>query len=128
MIEPSYLRPRDMPRERTLKPVALATMVCSKLIFEPSANEVTIAAFCPHRSAHPFWVVGLRYGSWSPFTLTTARGVSPSPWTQRTRFICSPGSSPSQAERMAPCFLAYTRRMGPMVASTSAFISTTGFR
>ena len=24
------------------------------------ANEVTIAAFCPQRSAHPCWVVGLR--------------------------------------------------------------------
>src|SRR3989454_11875768 len=28
---------------------------------------------------------------------------------------------------MVPCFFAYTRRMGPMVESTSAFISTTGF-
>ena len=49
-----------MPRERTLKPVALATMLCSKLIFEPSAKLVTIAAFCPQRSAKPFCVVGLR--------------------------------------------------------------------
>ena len=59
-MEPSYLSPRDMPRERTLKPVALATIDCSKLIFEPSANEVTIAAFWPQRSAQPFCVVGLR--------------------------------------------------------------------
>ncbi len=42
---PSYLTPRDMPRVRTLKPVAFATIDCSKLIFDPSANEVTIAAF-----------------------------------------------------------------------------------
>ena len=49
-----------MPRERTLKPVALATIVCSKLILEPSAKLVTIAGFCCHRSANPFWVVGLR--------------------------------------------------------------------
>jgi hypothetical protein len=27
--------------------VAFATIACSKLIFEPSANEVTIAGFCP---------------------------------------------------------------------------------
>ena len=60
MIEPSYLRPRDMPRERTLKPVAFATIDCSKLIFDPSAKEVTIAAFWPQRSAHPFCVVGFR--------------------------------------------------------------------
>ena len=40
-----------MPRDRTLKPVALATMVCSKLVFEPSAKLVTIAGFCPQRSA-----------------------------------------------------------------------------
>jgi hypothetical protein len=51
---------RDMPRERTLKPVALATMLCSKLILEPLAKPVTIAAFCPQRSAKPCWVVGLR--------------------------------------------------------------------
>ena len=49
-----------MPRDRTLKPVALATMVCSKLIFEPSANDVTMAAFWPQRSAQPCCVVGLR--------------------------------------------------------------------
>ncbi len=49
-----------MPRCRTLKPVALATIVCSKLIFEPSANDVTIAGFWPHCSAKPFCVVGLR--------------------------------------------------------------------
>jgi hypothetical protein len=57
---PVYGRPRDMPRERTLKPVALATMLCSKLILEPSAKLVTIAAFCPQRSAKPCCVVGLR--------------------------------------------------------------------
>ena len=55
-----YSRPRDMPRDCTLKPVALATIACSKLIFEPSAKLVTIAGFCPHLSAKPFWVVGLR--------------------------------------------------------------------
>ena len=60
MIEPSYLRPRDIPRERTLNPVALATIVCSKLIFEPSAKDVTMAAFWPQRSAQPCCVVGLR--------------------------------------------------------------------
>jgi hypothetical protein len=49
-----------MPLERTLNPVALATADCSKLIFEPSANDVTMAAFWPHRSAHPCWVVGFR--------------------------------------------------------------------
>ena len=49
-----------MPLELTLKPVALATMVCSKLILEPSAKLVTIAPFCPHRSAKPFCLVGLR--------------------------------------------------------------------
>src|SRR5438093_9177183 len=55
MMEPSYLRPRDIPRDLTLNPVAFATIDCSKLIFEPSANEVTIAAFCPQRSAQPCW-------------------------------------------------------------------------
>ena len=40
-----YCRPHDMPRERTLKPVALATMLCSKLILELSGKLVTIAAF-----------------------------------------------------------------------------------
>ena len=49
-----------MPRLSTLKPVALATIACSKLIFEPSANEVTIAGFWPHFSAKPFCVFGLR--------------------------------------------------------------------
>ena len=49
-----------MPRSRTLNPVALATIVCSKLIFDPSANDVTIAGFCSHRSAHACCVVGLR--------------------------------------------------------------------
>ena len=46
-----------------LKPVAFATIACSKLIFEPSAKDVTIAGFCPHCSANPCCVVGLRYGS-----------------------------------------------------------------
>ena len=59
-IEPSYAVPRDMPRARTVKPVAFATIACSKLIFEPSANDVTIAGFCPHCSAKPFCVSGLR--------------------------------------------------------------------
>ena len=49
-----------MPRDRTSKPVALATIACSKLIFEPSAKLVTIAGFWPHFSAKPFCVVGLR--------------------------------------------------------------------
>ena len=31
-----------MPRCRTVKPVAFATIACSKEIFEPSANDVTI--------------------------------------------------------------------------------------
>ena len=53
---PVYCR----PRERTLKSVALATMLCSKLILEPSAKLVTIVAFCPQRSAKPCWLVGLR--------------------------------------------------------------------
>ena len=44
---PSYFAPRDMPRDRTLKFVALATIDCSKLIFEPSANEVQIQARDP---------------------------------------------------------------------------------
>ena len=60
MIEAVVLAAAGHPADSTLKPVALATMVCSKLIFEPSANEVTIAAFWPQRSAQPFWVVGLR--------------------------------------------------------------------
>jgi hypothetical protein len=40
--------------------VAFATIVCSKLILEPSAKEVTIAGFWPHFSAKPRWVSGLR--------------------------------------------------------------------
>jgi sugar phosphate permease len=59
MTSSLYSMPRDMPRERTLKPVALATIACSKLIFEPSAKLVTIAGFCFHFSAKPFCVVGL---------------------------------------------------------------------
>ena len=49
-----------MPRLGTFSPQALATIACSKLTFEPSAKLVTIAGFCPHFSAKPFWVVGLR--------------------------------------------------------------------
>ena len=61
MTEPSYTWPAGHARARsTVNPVALATIVCSKLIFEPSANDVTIAAFCPQRSAHACCVVGLR--------------------------------------------------------------------
>ena len=45
MTDPSNVAPRDIPRSRTVNPVALATIVCSKLILEPSANDVTIAAF-----------------------------------------------------------------------------------
>ena len=63
-----------MPRCSTFAPVALATIVCSKLIFEPSANEVTIAGFWPHFSAKPAWVSGLRYGSCRPLTLPITRG------------------------------------------------------
>src|SRR6266851_147458 len=51
MMEPSYFSPRDIPRDLTLNPVALATIDCSKLILDPSAKDVTIAAFCPHRPA-----------------------------------------------------------------------------
>ena len=40
-----------MPRDLTLKPVALATIACSQLILVPSAKLVTMAGFCPHRSA-----------------------------------------------------------------------------
>ena len=52
--------PRDIPRVRTMNPVALATIDCSKLIFEPSAKDVTIAGFWPHLSAKPFCVAGFR--------------------------------------------------------------------
>ncbi len=114
-----------MPRDRTRKPVALATIDCSQLILVPSAKLVTIAGFCPHRSAQPCWVVGFRYGSWRPLTLPTTRGVRPSPRTQRTRLSWTPGSSPSQADMMTPCSRAFTWRMGPIVASSSAFMSTT---
>jgi hypothetical protein len=40
-----------MPLVRTLNPVALAAMACSKLIFDPSAKDVTMAGFWPHFSA-----------------------------------------------------------------------------
>ena len=60
MTDPSKTSPRDIPRWRTENPVALATMACSKLIFDPSANEVTMAGFCSQRSAHACCVVGLR--------------------------------------------------------------------
>ena len=75
--------PRDMPRDWTLKPVALATIACSKLIFEPSAKLVTMAGFWFHFSAKPFCVVGLRYGSCNPLMLPITRGVRPRPFTQR---------------------------------------------
>src|SRR5215212_667409 len=100
ITEPSNDSPRDIPRFKTVKPVAFATIVCSKLILEPSANDVTIAAFCPQRSAQPCCVVGLRYGSCNPLMLHTTRGVRPRPSTQRTRFICKPGSSPSHADKI----------------------------
>ena len=60
MTDPSKTSPRDIPRWRTENPVAFATMACSKLIFDPSANEVTMAGFCSQRSAHACCVVGLR--------------------------------------------------------------------
>ncbi len=47
ITSPRYSSPRDMPRDLTTKPVALATMACSKLIFEPSAKLVTIAGILP---------------------------------------------------------------------------------
>ena len=108
-----------------MKPVALATIVCSKLIFEPSANEVTIAGFWCHFSAKARCVSGLRYGSWRPLTFPMTRGVSPMPCTQRTRFIWRPGSSPSHADTMTPARFAYTLRIGPSVASSSAFMRIT---
>ena len=37
--------------------------------------------------------------------LPITRGIEPEPLTQRNRFICRPGSSPSQAEKMTPCLL-----------------------
>ena len=72
-------RPGTSRARSTLKPVALATIVCSKLILEPSANDVTMAGFCSQRSAHACCVVGLRYGSWRPLTLQTTRGIRPEP-------------------------------------------------
>ena len=33
------------------------------------------------------------------------RGMRPSPFTQRYRFICTPGSSPSHADRMHAVFV-----------------------
>ena len=97
-----------MPRCCTVKPVALATIACSNEIFEPSANDVTIDGFWPQFSAKPFCVVGFRYGSCSPLTLPITRGSSPRPFTQRKRSSCTPGSSPSHADRITPCRSAYT--------------------
>ena len=57
--------------------------------------------------------------------LQTTRGIRPSPATQRTRFICRPGSSPSHADSVTPARSAYVCMIGPIVASTSAFIITT---
>ena len=54
---------RACPRRATRMPVALATIACSNEIFVPSANDVTICGFCPHRAANSSCVVGLRYGS-----------------------------------------------------------------
>ena len=42
-----------MPRCWTVKPVAFATIACSNEIFEPSANDVTIAGFWPHCLGEP---------------------------------------------------------------------------
>ena len=106
-------------------PVALATIVCSNETFEPSAKLVTIVGFCPHFSANPFWVVGFRYRSCKPLIFPITRGMRPRPLTYRYRLISTPGWSPSQAERMTPAFLAYTCRIGPIVASSSAFIRIT---
>ena len=100
-------------------------MACSNETFEPSAKLVTIVGFWPHFSANPFCVVGLRYRSWRPLMFPMTRGVNPSPLTYRKRLISTPGWSPSHAERITPAFLAYVCRIGPMVASSSAFIRMT---
>ena len=84
MTSSRYSSPRDMPRDFTTKPVALATIACSKLIFEPSAKLVTIAGFWPHFSAKPFCVVGVRYGSCKSLDVADhARESDPRPRTQR---------------------------------------------
>jgi hypothetical protein len=49
-----------MPRLATVMPVAFATTACSNETLVPSANEVTIAGFCPQRAANAAWVVGVR--------------------------------------------------------------------
>jgi hypothetical protein len=60
--------------------------------------------------------------------LPMTRGISPRPRTYRNRLISTPGWSPSQALRITPAFLAYTWRIGPIVASSSVFIRTTCLR
>jgi hypothetical protein len=109
----------------TPKPVALATTAISIPILVPSANEVTIRGFWPCSAAKRACVSGVRYGSWSPFTFPASTGRHPMERTQRSRFISTPGWSPSALVITTPARSAYTFRIGPTVASTSAFISTT---
>ncbi len=95
-----------MPRCSTLKPVALATIACSKLIFDPSANDVTIAGFCPHRSANA--LLGRRVAVRVLEALDVAdhaRGRGPRPFDPAVQVHLQPGSSPSQADRITPCSL-----------------------
>ena len=120
---PRWSRP-IMPRCETLMPVALATIACSNEIFEPSAKLVTMCGFCPHCFANASCVVGLRYGSCRPLMLPQTSGVRPIDFTNRHRFICTPGWSPSQPVRITPARSALCLRIAPTVPSSSAFIST----
>jgi hypothetical protein len=91
-----------MPRRATFIPVALATIACSNEILVPSAKLVTMWGVCPHCFAKPSCVVGLRYRSCNPLMFPQIRGSRPMLSTNRSRFSCTPGWSPSQPVKITP--------------------------
>ena len=115
-----------MPRDLTTKPVALATIACSKLIFEPSAKLVTIAGFCPHFSAKPSCVVGRAIGILQSLDVADdprrqAEALDPAEQIDLDARLVAVARRQDDAvlRRRTTC------RMGPIVASISAFSSTT---
>jgi hypothetical protein len=81
----------NIPRLPTRIPVPFATIACSNEILEPSANDVTMLGFWPQRRANSSWVVGFRYGSCRPLMLPQSTGRTPIPFTNRYKFMITPG-------------------------------------
>ena len=124
-IEPSNGAPRDMPRAQHLE----AGRVGDDRLLEADLRAVRErrhhrGVLTPLLGPRPAASPGCGTGSCSPLTLPITRGIEPRPLTQRYEVHLQPRLVPVAGRQDRRRAAGRTRwRIGPIVASTSAFMS-----